>query len=771
MESRGRHNFDTGGVQMNFTIFTAHCSGQQKNCLYPDRREITSSDELGKAVRLDHVCVELKDNYRSDSNFLSSNVVVMDCDNDHSDNPSDWITPDKLDELMPDIAFAWVPSRNNMLPKESRSARPRGHVYFPIAVMTDKNKYTKLKTTIQAICPFFDKNALDASRFIFGAESGQPIWHDGWVTIDEEMGEDLEKNFEKPSSKDAILEGSRNNTMSHFAGRVLKKYGICDKAHDLFLERAEKCTPPLDDAELDGIWRSAIKFFKKVAAEDGYVPPEEYNADFEGGSLKPADYSDIGEAKVIAANCADHLRFTSATDYIVYCGDRWHEDKQKALGAFEAFMDMQLEDAEEAIRTAEEALIILDIPKDDVRGRSKNLVRAIPADKLGLLYALIGADTYKKFVMKYRNYNKIVDAQNAAKPMLAIDVSELDYDAELLNTPNGTFDLSRGLEGVHSHDPDDLITKVTNCSPGDTGTEIWQETLDTFFCGDTELIDYVQQIVGMAAVGRVYAEQMIIAYGDGANGKSTFWNTIARVLGNYSGKISAEALTMNCKRNVKPEMAELKGKRLIIASELEEGTRLNTSMVKQLCSVDPIEAEKKYKDPFHFEPSHTLVLYTNHLPRVSANDDGTWRRLIVIPFNAKINEKSDVKNFGDYLFEKAGPAIMKWIIKGAELAIRKQYRIPEPKAVVEAVAKYREDNDWLGKFIEERCEVGDDFEEKSGELYQVYRNACIQTGEYIRGTTDFYGSLEKVGFERMRRSTGRVVVGLRLKDGQDFLET
>lgn len=117
---------------------------------------------------------------------------------------------------------------------------------------------------------------------------------------------------------------------------------------------------------------------------------------------------------------------------------------------------------------------------------------------------------------------------------------------------------------------------------------LWLEALDMFFCGDTELIDYVQRIVGQAAVGRVHEEHMIIAYSDGTNGKSTFWNCIARVLGNYSGKISAETLTMNCKRNVKPEMAELKGKRLIIASELEEGTRLNTGMVKHPCSTDPI---------------------------------------------------------------------------------------------------------------------------------------------------------------------------------------
>ena len=126
---------------------------------------------------------------------------------------------------------------------------------------------------------------------------------------------------------------------------------------------------------------------------------------------------------------------------------------------------------------------------------------------------------------------------------------------------------------------------------------------------------YVQQIVGLAVIGHVYIEALIIAHGDGRNGKSTFWNVLSRVLGSYSGNISADALTVGCKRNVKPELAETKGKRLLIAAELEEGMRLNTSLVKQFCSTDEIFAEKKYKDPFAFTPSHTLVLYTNHLPK------------------------------------------------------------------------------------------------------------------------------------------------------------
>ena len=103
---------------------------------------------------------------------------------------------------------------------------------------------------------------------------------------------------------------------------------------------------------------------------------------------------------------------------------------------------------------------------------------------------------------------------------------------------------------------------------------------------------------------------MIIAYGDGRNGKSTFWNTVARVLGGYAGNVSADTLTVGCRRNVKPELAELKGVRLALAKELEEGTRMNTSVVKQLTSTDDIYGEKKFCKPASFTPSHTLVLYT-----------------------------------------------------------------------------------------------------------------------------------------------------------------
>ena len=223
--------------------------------------------------------------------------------------------------------------------------------------------------------------------------AGQVFWHEGAVTMDAFL-----KTADSPgdggtlSAKDAIREGSRNNTLSHFASRVLKRFGDTEKARDAFLERAGKCEPPLGQKELRTIWRSALKFFRnEVAASADYISPGEYENEFGRLSLMPEDYSDIGEAKVLAAHCADKLRYTSATDYLAFEGDRWHEDRQKALGAVESFMDEQLKDAEAAIRGAEEKLVAAGIAESDVKARGKDLVRQVPGESSAQIYALIRA--------------------------------------------------------------------------------------------------------------------------------------------------------------------------------------------------------------------------------------------------------------------------------------------------------------------------------------------------------------------------------------------
>ena len=210
----------------------------------------------------------------------------------------------------------------------------------------------------------------------------------------------------------------------------------------------------------------------------------------------------------------------------------------------------------------EKALEDASVPKASIQAGTKELLKEVDGKLMLLVYMLMGAQTYLKFVQKRRDYKYIVSAANTAKSMLAISVSELDKDENLINTLYATYDLRKGLAGEQPHKPEDLITKITACSSGEEGKQIWLDALSLFFCKDQKLIDYVQETVGMAAIGKVYQEHMIIAYGGGVNGKSTIWNTIFRVLGDYDGKLSAEALTLNCKRNVKPEMAELKGKRV-----------------------------------------------------------------------------------------------------------------------------------------------------------------------------------------------------------------
>lgn len=745
---------------MRMTFYTANSRGNAKNSLYPNKRVVDNEDDCLEVMAFDHVCAEFKGCRRSNDNFLSSDVEVMDCDNGHSDNPADWISPEDLPERIGrDVAFAVVPSRNHMKKKDGKSARPRFHVYFPHDPLTDGEACAALKRAIQQRFPFFDSKALDSARFIFGNPAEEILWHEGEITID---------CIVKPQEK-GIPQGQRNSTMSHFAGRIIKRYGNTDKAHRIFLEEAAKCNPPLEDEELASIWQSACRFAQKVQSQEGYVAPEDYNDEFCRESLKPADYSDIGQAKVLSREYGVELRYTAATDYIRFGGTYWIESKQQAVGAAEEFLDLQLEDAKDEVMRTREALVDAGVSEDAITSGGKALEKKIESGQMEAYLAYLSAMAYKAFVMKRRDMKYVVSALQAAKPMLEISVSDLDRDGFLLNTPDGTYYLPDGLEGRRDHSPEDYITKITMVGPGDKGEHLWMDALDTIFCQDQSLIDYVQQIVGMAAVGRVYMEALIIAYGEGSNGKSTFWNTIARVLGTYSGNMSADALTVGCKRNVKPELAEAKGKRLLIASELEEGVRLNISIIKQLCSTDEIFAEKKYKDPFSFTPSHTLVLYTNHLPKVGAMDSGIWRRLIVIPFNAKITGGSDRKNYADYLVENAAPFIMAWIIEGAKKAYGNHFRIPLPRCVEEAINKYKSDNDWLGHFLSECCELGDGFETGSGRFYSEYRAYCTRVGDFTRSTTEFYNAVEQAGFKRVKKKHSMWILGVRLLEG-DFAD-
>ena len=764
---------------MKYTVYTADVTGDKTNCLYPHKKEIVDMASMLEAAKKDHVCAEFNNNYRNTDNFIRSDVLPMDVDNDHTDDPDKWVTPADIADIFAGFNYAIVYSRNHMKEKNGKAARPKFHVFFQISETEDRVYYEKLKEALQKAYPFFDANALGAHRFLYGVDIPDGLWHDGFMNIDEEIDVDLTVSDEESDTASApyqayskvIRTGERNSTLSRFAARILKRYGESDQTHDLFLQRAADCEEPLGDHELNTIWNSAVGFYKKkVLADPSYKAPDKYNDDFGNFSLKPDDYSDAGQAAVFVREYSDIVKYSDGTHYIHYTGEFWEESALSGLIPYMEFIDIQLADARSTLAMARENLLNAGVAEETVNAGGKSLEKACTAGGLFEAFELyMKAMQYYSFVMKHRDFRYIQSTVNAARTMVYIRITDLDKDGFLLNTPGLTIDLRKPISEGYAPNPLDLITKQTAVAPGDEGMDLWLEAVDKFFCSDLGLIEYVQKIVGMAAIGIVFIEALIISYGEGRNGKSTFWNAIASVLGSYAGTISAESLTVGCRHNARPEMAELKGRRLVIAAELEDGTRLSTATLKKLCSTDDIAAEKKYKDPFKYKPSHTIVLYTNHLPRVGVTDAGTWRRLIVIPFNAKIEGDSDIKNYTDHLVKNAGPAILKWVIEGAQNAIADDYHFGMPKVVTDAIEKYRSDNDWLGEFLDECCEVDPSYRQPSGELYQEYRNFCQARGEFARGTADFYTALEAAGFQKKRTSAARFIVGMRLKT-DDFLE-
>ena len=743
---------------MEFSLFTSSDIGRASNIIYPKRVVVTDAESMKAAVAFDHVGALYKDNKRSNDTFLESDCLMLDFDNTHSEKEEDWVTPFDVAMEFPGVSFIAVFSRNHMKEKNGAVARPKFHAYFPVSKFVDVKAYSEFKKKFYQAYPFFDSNALDGARFFFGVENPQVEVYEGDSTIVEILEEDDFAKWEE--SLEQIGEGSRNTTMSHVAGKLIKRYGDTQSAYELFLKTATKCNPPLQDEELERIWNSAKRFGNKVSKQDGYIPPEQYNSEC---VLRPEDFSDVGQATVLAQEYMDKLRYSPSTDYMVYNGSFWEESKPKSQGISQELTDRQLAEVEAELKKAMDVMVKNGAMALLAALGSKKAAESFNKEQAHSYERYTQAVEYKKYVIKRRDTKNITATLKEARPMLEISQQLLDADEFFLNTPDATYDLRKGGAEAMAHDPLHFITKQTGVAPGTEGKELWENALDTFFQKDKDLIEYVQKIVGLASVGKVYVEALIIAYGEGRNGKSTFWNVVSRVLGSYSGNISADMLTVGCRRNVKPELAEAKGKRLLIAAELEEGMRLNTSNVKQLCSTDEIYAEKKYKDPFSYTPTHTLVLYTNHLPKVGAIDKGTWRRLIVIPFNAKIEGNSDIKNYADYLYENAGGAILGWIMEGARKVIAEQFHIEAPEKVKEAIAAYRDNNDWMQHFLDECCEIDESYTAKSGEVYNEYRAFCIRVGEFIRSTADFYTALDGEEFTRKRTNKGVVVKGLRLK--------
>lgn len=184
------------------------------------------------------------------------------------------------------------------------------------------------------------------------------------------------------------------------------------------------------------------------------------------------------------------------------------ESRQRPIAAMMEHTDAQLEEAGGLIESTLDRLDDLGIPRGLAMAGGKKLLEAMNSDQVAVYTEYLNAKSYYAFVMKCRNMKGLKAAMEAAMPLLEKQPDDLDSNPFLLNTPTATYNLTEGLTGTKEHDPEDYITKVTTVSPDDVGADIWQDTLDLIFCGDKDLIDYVQRIVGMAVIGKVYTSFM-----------------------------------------------------------------------------------------------------------------------------------------------------------------------------------------------------------------------------------------------------------------------
>jgi putative DNA primase/helicase len=340
---------------------------------------------------------------------------------------------------------------------------------------------------------------------------------------------------------------------------------------------------------------------------------------------------------------------------------------------------------------------------------------------------------------------------------IVVTPDDLDADPFLLNCRNGTLDL-RTME-LRPHDPADLITKMTGAGyrPDATGKAFAKFLADVQ--PDEEMRAYIARLTGHALEGRVVAHVLPIHCGAGANGKSTYIDAVMAALGDYADAADPELLTARTFDAHPTGTADLFGLRLAVLHESDHGRRLAEGTVKRLTGSDRLKARRMREDFWHFSPSHTFAMMTNHRPVVSGTDEGIWRRIRLVPWDVVIPAAERDEELGDKLKLELD-AVLAYLAEGY-----RQWRergLDDPKQVVDATAAYRADSDALKRFLDNRCLIGPNFTVRSSELFAAWSKWCAAEGVESGSNKAFTESLQKRGYDTRRSNTGMMWGGLGL---------
>ena len=341
---------------------------------------------------------------------------------------------------------------------------------------------------------------------------------------------------------------------------------------------------------------------------------------------------------------------------------------------------------------------------------------------------------------------------------LNIRSDELDPNPWLLNVKNGTVDVLTGE--FREHRQEDMITKVANAVyDPKADCPMWKQFVREIMDYKTDIIKFVQIAAGWALSGDISEQTMFILFGTGANGKSTFLNTIMYLLGDYATATPTETF-MKKSGEYTNDIARLRGTRFVTTTEAELGRRLSEPIIKKITGNDQMTARFLYGEFFNFMPAFKIWMATNHKPVIKGTDYGIWRRIKLIPFTTRIPEEKQDKHLELKLREETS-GILNWLLEG--IALWKREGLKAPKAVLLATDEYRGEMDVIGNFLKDNCVQQKDLTIRIRELYKAYTDWCDVNNEHAVSERFFSMRLKEIGFEQSRTAEARFWVGLALR--------
>ncbi|MBS4538194.1 hypothetical protein GOQ27_06950 [Clostridium sp. D2Q-11] len=400
--------------------------------------------------------------------------------------------------------------------------------------------------------------------------------------------------------------------------------------------------------------------------------------------------------------------------------------------------------------------------KFDNSGYIKGLTEKVIKDmKMELAYCE-DEEQEKQFLkhLKYtRNNRGKTNMIKESEHRLSILPKEFDKKKDIFNVMNGVISLRDG--SISEHDHSQHLSKISYVEYTDTiDAPMWTEFLNQIFDNDQELIEYIQKAIGYSISGSTKEQCVFFCYGNGRNGKSTFLDIIAAIMGDYATNIQPETIMVkNQQGSANSDIARLKGARFVTTVEPNEGARINEGLLKQLTGGDTVTARHLYGKEFEFEPEFKLWMSTNHKPIIRGRDLGIWRRMHLIPFTVQIPDEKVDKNL-KYKLKKELTGILNWAVEGCMKWQREGLKMPE--AVQDAVKEYKSEMDVISAFLEDCTERGPGAV-KASELYKSYINWADENNEYKMSNTKF-GKEISLRFNKVKKRQGIFYEGVRLHD-------